>query len=111
MGKGGIQRLGDRGAIRLTPSIMREMKRRAAVEPVIGHIRNEHGMGRSYLAGTQGDAISAILAAAGYVFRLLLTWLRMILRRLVIMFLGVINNLKSVLGIRDCRRVAIRVRS
>jgi IS5 family transposase len=65
---------------RMTPAIKREMKRRAAVEPVIGHIKNEHRMGRNYLAGNQGDAINAILAAARYNFRLLLTWLKTILR-------------------------------
>jgi IS5 family transposase len=63
---------------RMTPAIKREMKRRAAVEPVIGHIKNGHRMDRNYLAGTQGDAINAILAAAGYNFRLLLTWLRLL---------------------------------
>jgi len=65
---------------RMTPAIKREMKRRAAVEPVIGHIKNEHRMNRNYLAGTQGDAINAILAAAGYNFSLLLKWLRLLLR-------------------------------
>jgi transposase, IS5 family len=65
---------------RMTPQIKREMRRRAAIEPVIGHIKNEHRMGRNYLAHEQGDAINAILAAAGYNFRLLLTWLRLLLR-------------------------------
>jgi IS5 family transposase len=64
---------------RMTPAIKREMKRRAAVEPVIGHIKNGHRMDRNYLAGTQGDAINAILAATGYNFRILLTWLRLLL--------------------------------
>lgn len=80
---------------RMTPSIKREMKRRAAVEPVIGHIKNEHRMGRNYLAGTRGDAINAILAAAGYNFSLLINWLRMILRLLVIMLLGAIRPLSA----------------
>ena len=61
---------------RVTPQIKREMRRRAAVEPVIGHIKNEHRMGRNYLPHTQGDAVNAILAAAGYNFSLLLKWLR-----------------------------------
>ena len=64
---------------RVTPAIKREMRRRAAVEPVIGHIKNEHRMNRNYLAGTQGDAINALLAAAGYNFSLLLKWLRVLL--------------------------------
>ncbi len=36
-------------------------------------------MGRNYLAHSQGDAVNAILAAAGYNFSLLLKWLREIL--------------------------------
>ncbi len=63
---------------RITPAIKREMRRRSAVEPVIGHIKNEHRMGRNYLAGRQGDAINAILAAAGYNFSLLIKWLRLL---------------------------------
>ena len=46
------------------------------VEPVIGHITNEHRIGRNYLAHAQGDAVKAILAAAGYNFALLLNWLK-----------------------------------
>jgi transposase, IS5 family len=65
---------------RVTPSIKREMKRRAAVEPVIGHIKAEHRMDRNYLFYSTGDAINAVLAAAGYNFSLLLNWLRLLLR-------------------------------
>lgn len=78
---------------RMTPAIKREMRRRAAVEPLIGHIKNEHRMERNYLAHTQGDAINAILAAAGYNFRLLLTWLRLLLRLMLVMFFGAIRPL------------------
>ena len=73
---------------RMTPAIKREMRRRAAVEPVIGHVKNEHRMGRNYLAHQQGDAVNAILAAAGYNFRLLLTWLRLFLRLLLTVLLA-----------------------
>lgn len=37
---------------RIIPAIKREMRRGAAVEPVIGHIKDEHCMGRYHLAGT-----------------------------------------------------------
>ena len=80
---------------RMTPAIKREMRRRAAVEPVIGHIRNEHRMERNYLAGTQGDAINAILAAAGYNFRLLLTWLRLLLRLMLVMSFSAVRPLHA----------------
>lgn len=61
---------------RVTPAIKRQMKRRAAVEPVIGHIKNDHRMDRNRLDHAQGDAINPILAAAGYNFRLILKWIR-----------------------------------
>lgn len=68
---------------RVTPAIKRQMRRRSAVEPVIGHIKAEHRMGRNYLAHEQGDAINVILAAAGYNFSLLLKWFRELLWLLV----------------------------
>jgi IS5 family transposase len=64
---------------RMTPTIKREMRRRSAVEPVIGHIKNGHRMDLNYLADPQGDAINAVPAAAGYNFSLLLNWLRLLL--------------------------------
>jgi IS5 family transposase len=64
---------------RVTPQIKRQMRRRAAVEPVIGHLKAEHRMGRNQLAHAAGDATNAVLAAAGYNFRLLITWLRLLL--------------------------------
>ena len=56
------------------------MRRRAAVEPVIGHLKNEHRMDRNYLHHRSGDANNATLAAIGYNFSLLLRWLRLLLR-------------------------------
>jgi hypothetical protein len=41
------------------------MKRRAAVEPVIGHLKAEHRMDRNHFKGPQGDRINAVLAGGG----------------------------------------------
>ena len=60
---------------RMTPEIKRRMRRRAAVEPVIGHLKAEHRMNRNHLAHAAGDAVNAILAGVGYNFRRLLAWL------------------------------------
>ena len=68
---------------RVTAPIRREMRRRAAVEPVIGHIKAEHRMGRNYLKGRDGDRTNAALAAAGYNFSLLLRWLKRLLHSLI----------------------------
>ena len=63
----------------VTAVIRRELRRRAAVGPVIGHVKAEHRMGRNYLIGRHGDAANAILAAVGYNFRRLLAWLTALL--------------------------------
>lgn len=60
----------------VTPAIKRQMRRRSAVEPVIGHIKNEHRMDRNYLAHQAGDAANPILAAVGYNFSLILKWIK-----------------------------------
>jgi transposase, IS5 family len=64
----------------LTAAIKRAFRRRSAVEPTIGHLKNEHRMGRNHLAGRVGDAVNAVLAAAGYNFHLLLRWLALVLQ-------------------------------
>ena len=61
-------------------AIKRELRRRSAIEPIIGHLKAEGHLGRCYLKGRAGDAANAILTAAGYNFRRILAWLRMLLR-------------------------------
>jgi|SRR6516165_4976473 IS5 family transposase len=68
---------------RVTRPIRHEMKRRAAVEPVIGHMKTEHRMDRNYLNGRHGDRVNAVLAAAGYNFALLLLLLRALIHALL----------------------------
>jgi hypothetical protein len=76
---------------RVTPQIKREFKRRAAIEPVIGHLKEHHRMGRNHLAHASGDAV---LAPAGYNFRRLIAWLRFLLLSILIA-LGLAAKLKS----------------
>ena len=59
----------------VTPTIRRELRRRAAIEPVIGHMKEDGHLGRNFLAGATGDAINLVLAATGNNLRLLRAWL------------------------------------
>lgn len=62
-----------RGKIkRLTRAQRKALKRRQAVEPVIGHLKSDHRMDRNWLKGQLGDAMHAVLCACGYNLRLLL---------------------------------------
>ena len=66
----------------------RQMRRRSAVEPVIGHLKAEHRMGRNTLVHSAGDAANAVLAAAGYNFSLLIRWLRFLLLEILNAIVG-----------------------
>jgi hypothetical protein len=66
-----------------TPSIKRALRCGSAVEPVIGHLKAEHRMGRNYLWFLRGDANNAVLAAAGYNFRRLIRWSSLLLRQIL----------------------------
>ena len=57
---------------RTARSLWKWMKRRAAVEPGIGHLKSEHRMDRNRLHGEQGDMLNALMSAAGMNFRKLL---------------------------------------
>ena len=50
----------------LTDQERKLLKRRQAIEPIIGHLKADHRMDRCYLLGEQGDRLNAVLCAAGY---------------------------------------------
>ena len=69
---------------RTGPALWRWMKRRAAIEPSIGHLKSEHRLERNRLKGVEGNAINAILSAAAMNFHKLLgaSWRIFLLRLL-----------------------------
>ncbi|MFQ5468447.1 MAG: IS5 family transposase, partial [Kiloniellaceae bacterium] len=56
--------------------IRRELRRRSAIEPVIGHCKADGHLGRNFLHGRLGDRINTVMSAVGYNLRLILKWLR-----------------------------------
>jgi hypothetical protein len=68
-----------RGMKKLSAALRKWMRRRAAIEPVIGHIKNDGRLGRNYLKGAEGDRMNAVLSGCGYNMRKLLRWLLFLL--------------------------------
>jgi IS5 family transposase len=60
---------------RATRAVRRMLKRRAAIEPTIGHLKSDNRLSRNHLTGRAGDQINTLLAAAGYNLRKLLRWI------------------------------------
>jgi transposase, IS5 family len=77
---------------RLTDEERRLLKRCQAIEPIIGHVKSDHRMDRCHLKGAEGDALHAVLCAAGYNIRWLL---RMIAKK----GLGLLLCLLSAVGL------------
>ncbi len=53
-------------------SVKHWFKRRAAIEPIIGHLKQDNRMQRNHLHGEEGDRINALLSACGFNMRKLL---------------------------------------
>jgi IS5 family transposase len=56
----------------LTTQQRKWLKRGQAIEPAIGHLKSDHRMDRCHLKGQLGDALHAVLCAAGYNLRWLM---------------------------------------
>ena len=54
------------GRQKVIEPLKRLFKRRSAIEPIIGHSKQDHGMARNYLRGQVGDKINALLSACGF---------------------------------------------
>jgi transposase, IS5 family len=62
-----------RGRIKsMSQTQRKQLKRRQAIEPVVGHVKHDHRMLRCHLKDSTGDALHAIACAAGYNIRWLM---------------------------------------
>lgn len=79
-----------------TRSVRRWFKRRAAIEPVFGHLKADNRMSKNYLKGTEGDEINALLCACGYN-----------LRKLIAVFLCLIRKLHQFWNDSSCSKISL----
>jgi IS5 family transposase len=71
----------------VTPTIRKELRRRSAVEPIIGHMKEDGKLGRNWLKGSIGDKINALLCGVGHNMRIILRKLRELFFFFVLFFL------------------------
>lgn len=53
----------------MTSTRRKKHQRRSAIEPVIGHLKQDYRMGRNFLKGCFGDAVNVMMAAAAMNFK------------------------------------------
>ena len=66
----------------VTRTIAKLLRRRSAIEPMIGHMKNDGRLTRCPLKGTAGDALFAVLCGCGHNIRMILRHLRDFLRHI-----------------------------
>jgi len=77
----------------------KKFRRRAAIEPIIGHVKSDHRMQRNYLKGFIGDKINLLLAASAFNLK---KWMNHFL--LLIFMLRIVLIIHSLMHIRKDQR-------
>ena len=72
----------------ITTRLKRDIRRRSAIEPAIGHMKNDGKLRRNWLKGTQGDAFHAILCGCGHNLRMILRKLRLLFALILVRLHG-----------------------
>ena len=75
--------------------IKKELRRRSAIEAVIGHCKTDGHLGRNFLKGRLGDQINAVMSAVGYNLRLILKWLSKLLCKIIATILAEIQPISA----------------
>jgi len=72
----------------------KRFRRRAAIEPVIGHLKSDHRLARNYLKGFVGDEVNLLLAATAFNLK---KWMnRFLLLLLLLRILLVLNAISQI---------------
>ena len=82
----------------ITKAIKKEMKRRSAIEPEIGHQKADGKLGRNWLKGVLGDAQNAVLCAVGHNMRKILAHLRRLFALIWAWLTATLNPLPHIPG-------------
>ena len=72
----------------MTPALQRDLRRRSAIEPMIGHMKTDGRLARCALKGTRGDALHAVLCGCGHNIRMILAHLRALWVQILAALLG-----------------------
>jgi IS5 family transposase len=75
--------------------IKKELRRRSAIEAVIGHCKTDGHLDRNFLHGRLGDQINAVMSAVGYNMRLILKWIRLLLYKIIAAIVAAMNPISA----------------
>jgi hypothetical protein len=74
-----------------------------AIEAVLGHCETDSLLGRNFLKDRPGDYVNTVMSAVGYHFRLILKWLKEVLRLIIAAIWAAIVPQISINSLLDSR--------
>ena len=87
----------------ITPKKRKQHSRRAAIEPVIGHLKKDYRMIKNYLKGTIGDAMNLMLAAAAMNFKRMMNKWKIKFHFFAFQFLQLIASCLNYIFPQNCK--------
>ncbi|ARE42400.1 Mobile element protein (plasmid) [Rhodovulum sp. P5] len=88
----------------MTPALRRDLRRRSAIEPAIGHMKTDGRFARCPLKGSLGNALHAVLCGCGHNIRLILAHLRALMAEILRVILNAIAALIPTEGPSETQR-------
>jgi transposase, IS5 family len=82
----------------LTPALTRDLRRRSAIEPMIGHMKTDGHLSRLALKGTLGDALHAVLCGRGHDMRMILAHFRALWAKIMAMLMAIFRTTSAPRG-------------
>jgi len=79
----------------VTRTIAKPLRRRSAIEPMIGHLKNDGRLTRCPLNGTAGDALCAVLCGCGHNIHMILRHLRGFLRHILWLIISLCQLIRA----------------
>jgi len=106
-----VVHVGDRKRKGVPKPLLGWIKRRAAIEPLIGHLKSDGRLGRNYLLGQLGDKLNAILSACGQNLRLMLNRLSAKARqRLLLVLINWLRQAFSLVSANPCTAGCLKIK-
>jgi IS5 family transposase len=89
----------------MTPALRRDLRRRSAIEPAIGHMKTDGRLARCALKGTLGDALHAALCGCGHNIRMILAHLRAVWAEILAVLMAIFGTTSAPRGSKSGLRM------
>jgi len=81
----------------------KRFRRRAAIEPVIGHLKHDYRMIRNYLKGSSGDTMNLLLSASAMNFKRVMNLWKQGIRAPLLLLIILVRQFRTLISFINCK--------